>query len=151
MELVSDNKSPTPNIEREKGFLDNATARFAANMLRIMAGAGEPRELVEQLVELVKAAEALQKVKGDCSTVMATALYDWRKQHDEAYERLIMMDDPKRYKNARQIQGETRVVHFALRVAAAKLLHSTAQASIAESKMLEAAREWDKDMLWHTP
>lgn len=127
------------DLEQAEENLSWRVRALAANLLRVIAGAGKDYEIIENCADLIQAAHAYLDLRSgpEVFSIMAIALTDrdWRKQDS-------------RYTHKRQLTAESmaedRVVQHALRFVAAQLLHQTTQESTNEGDLHLAARQLTK-------
>lgn len=132
--LVSENTDKELAIARALGEVDRALAVLAANILRVVRGAGRPYELGEQAAAFLKALDAHWEAAG-CgvsSDVLAEALSHPEPRH------LIgkFSDDEVELKYA-----EHEIVRGALQIVASALLEQRTQETAGRSELNEGVRE----------
>ncbi|WP_324749660.1 hypothetical protein SH591_14165 [Sphingomonas sp. LY54] len=111
-----------------------ALRSFAANLLRIMRGAGKPAEIAGQCVDLLG---ALERYRAACGRIA------------DAAEMIDALELPRRRQLRRHLSadmrrifdGEQKLLRGALQVAASQLLGQSAQEAAGDSEIREGARE----------
>jgi hypothetical protein len=163
LKLVADNdekalvrRREEATVERATVQLKYATSALAANILRIIAGAGKEYELIAQICELLKAYNELQPLSGRASYPYAPSTpiveglreLDWRKGV-EGYYQPTEEDLVRRQRDGSVAveNAKADVVQAALRLTAAQLMAQPTQESTADSQLIYAMRKfgeaWD--------
>jgi hypothetical protein len=142
--LVSD-PAPKPDraVEWSRVDLEQATRNLAANLLRVIAGAGRDYELIGQIIATGKAWSEMQKWSGqpDYPYVphwpMVQALHSWTWDDGLSEEQRSRM---WKNGNAEVESSQDDVVTSALRLVAARLLGQSTQISQAERELSDSTR-----------
>jgi hypothetical protein len=145
IKLVSDNPAPKPEraVEWSRVGLEHATRELAANLLRVIAGAGRDYELIGQIIAAANAWSEMQKWSGqrDYPHVshwpMVQALHSWTWDDGLSEEQRSKM---WRNGNAQVESSQDHIITAALRLAAARLLGQSTQISQAERELSEGMR-----------
>jgi hypothetical protein len=160
LKLVADNDDMALSRHRENiaseiaaSRLSHATRALAANILRIIAGAGKDYKLTSQMVEVLKAYQELHPFSGRAcyshtpSTPMTGGLrnLNWRKGA-EGYYQPTDEDLAKREHDgsAAVDRAKEDIVQAALRLTAAQLMAQPTQESTADSQLMAAIRDFDQ-------
>jgi hypothetical protein len=170
LELVADNDERELARQRQRtaaeraGFqLSHATRALAANILRVIAGAGKHYELIGQIIEVIKAYNELQPLSGSAaypyapSNPMVEGLQelDWRRDmegyHQPTEEDLTRW---RRDGSAAVDDAKADVVQAALRLIAAQLMAQPTQQRTADSQLISAIRRFEeakqvRNARWH--
>jgi hypothetical protein len=133
--------------------LNYATRCLAANILRIVAGAGKAHQLIPQMIEVFNCYETMREFVGSAAFPyvpygpMVDGLHslDWRK--DNPLYSAPSEADLARWERdgtAEVQRAEARVIKAALRVVAAQLLAQPTQESTAENDLVFAIMDREK-------
>ena len=131
IKLVSERDEKEIAAPRARSELELAIRDFAANVLRIIAGAGDSGRLLNQLVPVIEAHKKLLELTGntfasEISIGQALRSLDWS------------ADDPRwQWDTALIDRAQNEIVRAALRILAAELCDQRRQKAQAETKMLE--------------
>jgi hypothetical protein len=160
LKLVADNDEKELVRQREKvaaecaaSELGYATRALAANILRIIAGAGKGSELISQICEVLKAYQELQPLSGRAcypyppSTPMVEGLreLDWRRGAEGYHQ--PTEEDLERWRrdgSADLADAKSVVAQAALRLTAAQLLRQPTQESTADHQLFSAIRQLEE-------
>ncbi len=135
--LVSENSQAQIDKERAAAEVSWPLRDLAANLLRIIRGAGKPEEIIRQINELVRALAAYKDATGQ-----------WPPPHELAS--MLDIDRPKdwtatlRDAYLQRHYAAEQIIRGALQQAASRLLGQTPQASSGEHEMYEGIRELEK-------
>ena len=160
LKLVSDNDERELARQRERTAADRAavqltyaTRALAANILRIIAGAGKDYELVRQIVEVLNAYKELHPLSGRTSYPYAPSYpmveglreLDWRKG-TEGYHQPTEEDLARRERDGAAALDDAKadVVQSALRLIAAQLMAQPTQESVADGQLVSAIRRYEE-------
>ncbi len=130
------------------------TKRLAANMLRVIAGAGKSHELSDQSRAMVSAAEKLTDLSGntlaaEIAIEHALRSLDWR-ANDPNYSRPKDEDLARweSYGHAHVERTQSAVIQAACRLVAAQIAEQPTQESASRYKLFTAIKEyrdaWEK-------
>ena len=134
LRLVIANSDADVAAQEAKRELRETLRSFAANLLRIMRGAGKPTEVSGQCADLL---EAIAGYRAACGRIA------------DAAEIIDALELPCRRQFRRELsanmrkifEGEQKVLRGALQVAASQLLSQSDQEAAGESEIREGARE----------
>jgi hypothetical protein len=112
------------STEAEVGF---ALRRLAANLLRIIRGAGQPSDVVDQLTAVLKAIEAHRAAGGLLS--------------EDCVAPMLRLDYPERHGLDAERRAESFIVHAALQVAASRLMDQSFQERAGQIEMRQGVDE----------
>jgi hypothetical protein len=133
------------NAERAADALSHTARNFAANVLRVIAGAGKQHTLIGEAIALLKAYDKLQPYSGSVAypyspiAPIAEGLtdLDWRKKNP-AYADSISEEDLRRWRadGTEDIRlAEEAAVRAALRLVAARLVRQPTQETRAHHQL----------------
>jgi hypothetical protein len=136
------------DAERAAEALNDAARELAANVLRVIAGAGKNHILIEQTIALLEAYRELQPYSGTAAypyspiAPMAEGLtdLDWRKKNP-AYADSIAEEDRRRWREDGTEEGrlaEEEAVRAVLRLVAARLVRQPTQESKSHTQFIYA-------------
>jgi hypothetical protein len=142
------------DAERAAEALNDAARYLAANLLRIIAGAGKQHTLIEEAMALLKAYDTLQPYSGSAAypyspiAAIAEGLtdLDWRKKNP-VYADSITEEDLRRWREdgTEDIRlAEEAAVRAALRLVAARLVRQPTQETRAHHQFRHALRELER-------
>jgi hypothetical protein len=159
LKLVADNDEKQLVRQRDKTRAERAaiqlscaTRALAANILRIIAGAGKDYELFGQMIEVLKAYDELHPMSGRASypyppsTPMVEGLHelDWRRGAEGYYQPTENDLARRRDGSADLDDAKADVVQAALRMTAAQLMAQPTQESVADSQLVSAIRRFEE-------
>ena len=134
LRLVSARSDAEVAAEEARRELYETLRSFAANLLRIMRGAGKPDQVAGQCVDLLDALERHRAAQGRMPD--AAELIDALALPRRRLFRRTLPRDMRRIFDAEQ-----KLLRGALQVAASQLLGQSAQEATGESEVREGARE----------
>ena len=133
MKLVSEQSQENLAEQRALDALRWPIRELAANLLRVIRGAGRPSAIAQQSIALVAAFRHFNEETGLLPS-----------SHDVS-EMLDISDDMDRLRGCRsdelaKLYAENDMVRGALQVAASKLLHQSTQAVAGKRELIEGSR-----------
>jgi hypothetical protein len=142
------------DAERAAEALNDAVRELAANVLRVIAGAGKNHTLIEQTIALLEAYRELQPYAGTVAypyspiVPMAEGLtdLDWRKKNP-AYADSITEEDLRRWREdgTEDLRlAEEAAVRAALRLVAARLARQPTQETMSDHQFKEALLDFER-------
>lgn len=133
--VVADNPQLKRDALLERQFFDDALLQLAANIIRVVRGAGKPYEIILQCNEVVQTAIDFRDKTGDMPSDASVA-NTLQLQHEE-------LTEYESFRSQRKLAME-QMVSGALRVAASTLLGQRLQIDHGEKEMQSAYRELER-------
>jgi hypothetical protein len=135
--LISENSQAQIDKERAAAQVSWPLRDLAANLLRIIRGAGKPEEIIRQIDELIRALVAYKDATGQsppphelASMLDIDRLKDWTANLRDAH--------------LQRHYAEEQIIRGALQQAASRLLNQAPQTSAGEQEMHVGIRELGK-------
>jgi hypothetical protein len=161
LRLVADNKAVQPQreqaeqeakvkakVEQAKDDLARSMNWLAANILRLIAGGGKSYELVDQFAAMIKAYDAMVRLREVYDYAAITPAVEalgrtdsWERLQSEGGEHFQRSLDDGTVSVAR---SEDAIIQAALRIVAAEFLGQATQRSTAESAFYEAIERFNE-------
>jgi hypothetical protein len=141
--------------ERIRCRIEGSICELAANLLRVIAGAGKSYDLIEHMVAVIQACDEFQKAGGyqefgiPCSDIVERVLREgtdtWLQKMYDRGEELSEEDRANldRWSEDGSVTrelGQAQMVQSALRMVAGRLVEQRVQVSQAESQFWEGFR-----------
>jgi hypothetical protein len=139
--------------------LNDAARNLAANLLRVIAGAGKKHAVIDEAIALLKACRELQPYSGTdaypYSPIAAIAEgltdLDWRK-NDPAYPDYSSEEDRRRWleDGTEDVRlAEEEAVRAVLRLVAARLVRQPTQESVSRKQFIRALLDFERARTKH--
>jgi hypothetical protein len=140
VEIVSSNSDADIERMRAKEAVEDAFRHCAINMLRVVAGAGKPYDLLGEMIACIEAARGYYEVSGHypMSDYIASALDGDKKDREfiEKWYRERGVEDV--YEETHRMELEMEMRRYGLRVIAAQMAYQPTIESNAKRKFFDS-------------
>lgn len=135
LKLVAENSQNQINTEFAQRIVDRALIELAANILRVVRGAGRPEDIVGQCADVLNAAISFDEKAGRWVSpyAIASAIH---LEHDK-------IDDYETFRGLRQL-ARRQMIRGSLQVAASRLLDQRLQIDKGEREMDDAFADLER-------